>query len=60
MGERWVQPELVPLAVTVGGRADLLGADVLAQLPVSAWGEVVTVWLPEPDVLHARLAEVGR
>lgn len=68
MAERWVQPELPMLAPeapeqcgrTVGGRPGLLGADVLRQLPVSAWDDVTTVYLPPPERLAELLAGVGR
>lgn len=62
--EVWVQDPLPPEAPEqcgriVGGRVDLLGADVLRQLPVSAWDDVTTVHLPDRDVIAQRLAEVG-
>lgn len=56
----WVQDPLPMQVTTVGGRVDLLSGDVLAQLPVPAWGRVETVPLPPPERLAELLAEVGR
>ena len=57
----WVQDALLTLSAAAGWlRADRLGSDVLRQLPAPAWSGVVTVELPDAEVIAARLAGVGR